>query len=133
MSLIKLVKLAVFSDSRGELVSLESGRNVPFDIRRVYYLYGTNSGVARGFHAHRALKQVAIAVHGSCRFVLDNGMAREEVILSDPSQGLLVDSFIWREMHDFSDDCVLMVLANQPYDENDYIRDYDDFLKMSIV
>ena len=131
MSLINLIDFPALGDERGALVALEANRQIPFDIKRVYYIYGTAQGVARGFHAHKALKQVAIAVRGSCRFVLDDGNERVEVLLDNPAQGLLIESFMWREMHDFSADCVLMVLADQLYDESDYIRDYDYFLSVA--
>lgn len=131
MTLINIIDFATLGDERGALVALEANRQIPFDIKRVYYIYGTVQGVARGFHAHKALKQVAIAVRGSCRFVLDDGNERVEVLLDNPAQGLLIESFMWREMHDFSADCVLMVLADQLYDESDYIRDYDYFLSVA--
>ncbi|ENM3814786.1 sugar 3,4-ketoisomerase [Vibrio paracholerae] len=127
MSLITLIDLPVLGDERGSLVALEVNRHIPFDIKRVYYIYGTEKGAARGFHAHKALKQVAICLKGSCRFVLDDGNAREDVLLDNPAQGILIQSFIWREMYDFSEDCVLLVLADQLYDESDYIRDYREF------
>lgn len=126
---IKLIQFTNLADDRGSLVSLEANKNVPFDIRRVYYLFATKEGVSRGFHAHRKLKQVIVAVSGSCRFVLDDGIERRELLLHSPSQGLVIESNIWREMHDFSPDCVLMVLASTHYDESDYIRSYDEFLK----
>ncbi|MDV5245512.1 sugar 3,4-ketoisomerase [Shewanella xiamenensis] len=126
---IKLIPLQAHGDDRGSLIALEEGKNIPFPVKRVYYLFNTKEGVRRGFHAHKALKQVAIAVRGSCRFVLDDGSERVEVLLDNPAQGLLIESFMWREMHDFSDDCVLMVLASDIYDEDDYIRDYQNFLK----
>lgn len=131
MNLIKIIDFLVQGDNRGRLVALEANRCIPFDIKRVYYIYDTASGVARGFHAHKKLKQVAIAVHGSCRFVLDDGKERVEVLLDNPAQGLLIESFMWREMYEFSDDCVLMVLADQLYDESDYIRDYDQFIEVA--
>ncbi len=131
MALANLIHLPVLSDDRGSLIALEGNKNIPFDIKRIYYIYGTKTGVSRGFHAHKALKQVAIAVSGSCRFILDDGIEREDILLNDPAQGLLIESFMWREMHDFSDDCVLMVLANQLYDEDDYIRNYDEFISLS--
>lgn len=131
MALAKLIHLPVLGDDRGSLIALEGNKNIPFDIKRIYYIYGTKTGVSRGFHAHKALKQVAIAVSGSCRFILDDGIEREDILLNDPAQGLLIESFMWREMHDFSDDCVLMVLANQLYDEDDYIRNYDEFISLS--
>lgn len=130
MALAKLIHLPVLGDDRGSLIALEGNKNIPFDIKRIYYIYGTKTGVSRGFHAHKALKQVAIAVRGSCRFVLDDGKERVEVLLDNPAQGLLIESFMWREMHDFSDDCVLMVLADQLYDESDYVRNYQAFLEV---
>ncbi|MDX7688321.1 FdtA/QdtA family cupin domain-containing protein [Aeromonas caviae] len=127
---IKLIPLQAHGDDRGSLIALEEGKNIPFPVKRVYYLFNTKEGVSRGFHAHKALKQVAIAVRGSCRFVLDDGKERVEVLLDNPAQGLLIESFMWREMHDFSDDCVLMVLADQLYDESDYIRNYNEFISL---
>lgn len=126
---IKLIPLQAHGDERGSLVALEEGQNIPFEIKRVYYMFKTKGDVRRGLHAHKTLKQVAIAVRGSCRFVLDNGAERVEVCLDNPAQGLLIESCMWREMYDFSDDCVLMVLADQLYDESDYIRDYAEFLE----
>lgn len=126
---IKLIPFQAHGDERGSLIALEEGKNIPFPVKRVYYLFNTKEGVHRGFHAHKTLKQVAIAVRGSCRFVLDDGCERIEVLLDNPAQGLLIESFMWREMYDFSEDCVLMVLADQLYDESDYIRDYGCFLE----
>ena len=129
MSLIKTINFQPLGDERGSLVALEGNKSVPFDIKRVYYIFGTKEGVSRGFHAHLNLKQVAVCVTGSCRFVLDNGKQREEVVLDKSTTGLLINDLTWREMYDFSPDCVLMVLANEHYDESDYIRDYQEFLK----
>ncbi|WP_421866025.1 sugar 3,4-ketoisomerase [Motiliproteus sp.] len=128
MSLIKILDLQSLGDDRGSLVALETHRNIPFDIKRVYYIFDTRNGVSRGFHAHLELKQVAVCVRGSCRFVLDDGHCKEEVVLREPDKGLVIDGVVWREMHDFSEDCILMVLADEYYDENDYIRSYDEFL-----
>lgn len=130
MSLIQLIHFPSLGDDRGSLVALEGEKTVPFDIRRVYYLFGTKPGVARGFHAHKKLQQVAVCVTGRCRMVLDDSQGREEVWLDSPTKGVLIGNMIWREMHDFSSDCVLLVLANQHYDEADYIRNYEDFLRM---
>ena len=129
MSLIKTINFQPLGDERGSLVALEGNKSVPFDIKRVYYIFGTKEGVSRGFHAHLNLKQVAVCVTGSCRFVLDNGKQREEIVLDKSTIGLLINDLTWREMYDFSPDCVLMVLANEHYDESDYIRDYQEFLK----
>lgn len=126
-SIVKILNFKCLGDDRGSLVSLEGMKNIPFDIKRIYYIFNTKDGVSRGFHAHKALKQVVIAVKGSCRFLLDNGKKQESVVLNSPTKGLLIDSFVWREMHDFSHDCVLMVLASEYYDENDYLRDYQTF------
>jgi len=131
VSLVKWIDFQSLGDARGSLVALEIGmeKAVPFDIKRVYYIYETGKDVSRGFHAHRNLNQVAICVAGKCRMVLDNGHIREETWMSSPTRGLLIESMVWREMHDFSDDCVLLVLASEHYDESDYIRDYSKFLK----
>jgi len=130
MCLIQMIDFQVLGDDRGSLVALEQGKEIPFEIKRVYYIFGTKAGVARGFHAHKALKQVAVCVSGSCRFVLDDGKCREAVVLDSPNQGLLIEHMIWREMYDFSEDCVLLVLASEHYDEADYIRDYDGFINV---
>ena len=116
-------------DDRGQLVALEEYKDIPFDIKRVYYIYDTVEGVRRGFHAHKNLEQILICVHGECKILLDNGKERETVLLDKPYEGLYISNDIWREMYDFSPDAVLLVLASQPYDEADYIRNYDDFLK----
>ena len=129
MSLIKTISFKPLGDERGSLVALEGNKVVPFDIKRVYYIFDTKEGVSRGFHAHRNLKQVAVCVTGSCRFVLDNGKQKEEIVLDSAIKGLLIEDLTWREMYDFSPDCVLMVLASECYDESDYIRDYQEFLK----
>lgn len=125
----KLVDFMIKGDERGSLIAIEEGHNAPFEIKRVYYIFDTKKGVERGFHAHIHLKQIAIAVKGSCTFVLDNGKKREEIILDTPNKGLLIEGLIWREMKDFSSDCVLLVLASEHYDEDDYIREYNQFLE----
>ena len=130
MSLIKIISFNPLGDERGSLVALESNKSVPFDIKRVYYIFGTKKSVSRGFHAHLNLKQVAVCVTGSCRFILDNGKQKEEIILDSATKGLLIEDLTWREMYDFSPDCVLMVLASEYYDESDYIRDYQEFLQI---
>ncbi|MBJ7537810.1 sugar 3,4-ketoisomerase [Marinomonas transparens] len=131
MSLIQLISFPPLGDDRGSLVALESQQSIPFDIKRVYYIFGTQQGVARGFHAHRQLKQVAVCVTGRCRMVLDDGEFREEVWLDSATKGIFIEDMVWHEMHDFSDDCVLLVLANQLYDESDYIRDYTNFKELA--
>ncbi len=128
MSIVKVINFDSLGDSRGELVALETNKNIPFPIKRVYYLYSTNRGESRGYHAHKKLKQVAICVSGKCRMILDDGAHREDVWLDSPTKGVFIGDLVWREMHDFSNDCVLLVLASEHYDETDYIRDYNEFL-----
>ncbi|HET6632237.1 MAG TPA: FdtA/QdtA family cupin domain-containing protein [Rhodanobacteraceae bacterium] len=123
------IQLHTHGDRRGMLIALEQNRNVPFPIRRVYYLFATGSGVHRGRHAHRNLNQLAVAVRGSVTILLDDGSGPAEVVLDDPSHGLLLGRMVWRELYDFSDDCVLMVLADHLYDPADYITDYAEFLR----
>ena len=131
MSLIQWTHFPPLGDDRGSLVALEGEKTVPFTIQRVYYLFGTKLGVSRGFHAHKKLQQVAVCVTGRCRMVLDDGQKREEVWLDSSIKGVSLPPMVWHEMHDFSPDCVLLVLASEHYDEADYIRDYDDFLRFS--
>ena len=118
----------VHSDERGQLIAMEEFKEIPFRIKRVYYLYDTGVGVTRGYHAHNSLPQVLVCVHGSCRIRLDDGREQAIVALDDPAEGLLVTNVMWREMFDFSPDAVLLVLASELYDEKDYIRDYEEFL-----
>lgn len=116
-------------DSRGQLVALEEFKDIPFEIKRVYYMYETGEGVRRGFHAHKTLEQILICIHGSCKILLDNGSEKKIVPLEKPYEGLYVSNDMWREMYDFSPDAVLLVLASEYYDESDYIRNYDKFLE----
>ena len=116
-------------DDRGQLVALEEFKDIPFRIKRVYYMYDTVEGVTRGFHAHKCLEQILVCICGSCKIRLDNGKEKKVVSLEKPYEGLYVANNMWREMFDFSHDAVLMVLASEPYEESDYIRDYDEFLK----
>lgn len=116
-------------DKRGMLVALEELRDIPFEIKRVYYLYDTKQDVRRGGHAHRSLEQILVCIHGSCKVLLDNGMEKKVVSLEKPYEGLYIANDIWREMYDFSQDAVLLVLASNYYDESDYIRNYEIFLK----
>ena len=126
----KITELKVLGDDRGQLVALEGNRNIPFDIKRVFYIYGTLEDIPRGNHSHYKAKQFLISVNGSCKVTLDNGSEKETFDLNSQNIGLLQDALIWGSMHDFSDDCVLMVLSDCYYDESDYIRDYDKFLEV---
>ena len=128
MQIIKYV-FQQHGDDRGQLVALEEHKDIPFEIKRVYYMYDTGEGVHRGFHAHKSLEQILICIHGSCKILLDNGEEKKVVSLEKPYEGLYICNDIWREMYDFSPDAVLMVLASDYYKEEDYIRHYDDFLE----
>ena len=128
MQIVKYV-FQQHGDERGQLVALEEYKDIPFEIKRVYYMYDTGEGVSRGHHAHRSLEQILICIHGSCKILLDNGEEKKIVPLEKPYEGLCIKNDIWREMYDFSSDAVLMVLASDYYKEEDYIRNYEEFLK----
>ena len=115
MQVIKYV-FQPHGDERGQLVALEEFKDIPFEIKRVYYMYDTAEGVTRGYHAHKCLQQILICIHGSCKIRLDNGKEKKVVPLEKPYEGLYPDA-------------VLMVLASELYDESDYIRNYDEFLE----
>lgn len=114
-------------DERGWLIAIEEGREVPFTIKRVYYIFGTVPGVRRGKHAHKKLRQLAICIQGSCDFFMDNGKVQETISLCSRSAGLLIEPMVWHEMDNFSPDCVLLVLASDLYRESDYIRSWSEF------
>lgn len=125
----KLLDMTIFGDERGKLISLEGNKNIPFEIKRVYYIYDTLPNQARGQHAHRSLEQIIIAIDGACQFVLDDGKTREKVWLNSPDKALYIGKNMWREMKHFSYGCKLMILASEYYDEKEYIRNYNEFLK----
>lgn len=127
MSISKSYNLLQLGDERGSLIALDKLSGLPFDIKRVYYVFNTKSGVARGFHAHKKLHQMAVCLRGSCCMVLDDGVSRESVIMNSGSVGIDLPPMVWHEMHDFSADCILLVVASDYYDEDDYIRDYQEF------
>ncbi|HDR2631849.1 TPA: FdtA/QdtA family cupin domain-containing protein, partial [Enterobacter asburiae] len=126
MNIVK-IPLQMHGDERGLLVAIEENRHIPFNIKRVYYMYDTQEKVRRGYHAHKKTTQVAIVLKGSCKFLFDDGYTKQDISLDNPAIGLLIEPLMWHEMYDFSDDCILMVLADDFYDESDYIRNYDDF------
>ncbi|EEC7772720.1 WxcM-like domain-containing protein [Escherichia coli] len=126
---VEFIPLQKHGDERGMLVALEQAKNIPFEIKRVYYMFGAQGNVRRGYHAHKKIRQVAIPLNGSCRFHLDNGREKIDVVLDDPALGLLIEPGVWHEMYDYSKNCILLVLASDIYDENDYIRNYEDFMR----
>ena len=124
----KIVTLPRILDAtRGALTVTERGRDVPFDIRRAYWIYDVPSGESRGGHAHKELRQLLVAISGSFRVVLDNGKERREIMLNHPWQGLLIVPGVWRTLEDFSSGAVCLCLASEHYDEEEYIRDYAEF------
>ncbi|MFJ8457685.1 sugar 3,4-ketoisomerase [Lysinibacillus xylanilyticus] len=125
-----IIEISTLGDNRGNLSVIESLIHVPFEIKRVFYIYATKEGVRRGFHAHHKTRQALISVAGSCKIHLDNAIRKEEVLLDSPNKILILEPNDWHEMYDFSNDCVLLVLASELYDSEDYIRDYDEFLKV---
>ncbi len=127
MQLGKIIHLPKVADPRGNLTFCEGGEHIPFDVKRVYWVYDVPGGGRRGGHAHRELRQLLVAVNGSFTVTLDNGERKETVMLNHPWEGLLIEAGLWRTMDDFSSGAVCMVLASDKYDESDYIRNYRDF------
>jgi hypothetical protein len=125
----QIIDLPKIHDSRGNLTFIEGGSHVPFEIQRVYYLYDVPGGAERGGHAHKALHQLIIAMSGSFDVIVDDGKAKKRVHLNRSYKGLYVCPMIWRELDNFSSGSVCMVLASNRYDENDYYRNYDDFMR----
>ena len=111
----------------GFLIALEGNGEIPFDIKRIYYIYNVPKEIKRGFHAHKTLEQVLICVSGSVKIKVDNGKERKIIELSDLSKGLYIGPSVWHEMYDFSKNAVLLVLASEHYNEEDYIRDFEEF------
>lgn len=126
---MSLIKFNSISDNRGSLISIEANKNIPFEIKRVYYIFNLRNS-ARGFHAHKQLRQFFICLSGSCTIKIDTGINVNETNLSSPEVGILIEPMEWHEMYNFSTDCLIMVLANDVYDESDYIRNYDEFLRL---
>ena len=128
MSIIEWIELPNLGDDRGSLMVLESNKNVPFKVKRIYYILDAKPDVPRGFHAHKELMQLAFCIKGSCNMIMDNGIEKQQVRIDKSNVGLVIPPMVWHEMHDFSEDCVMLVLASAQYDEADYIRDYDEFM-----
>lgn len=126
-----LIPLQRITDARGSLVVLETGKAVPFPVKRTYFIYGTKDAAPRGFHAHKTLDQVFVCVQGSCDVLLDDGKVKKTVRLDKPDAAIHVGPMVWHEMHDFSADCIFLALASDRYDENDYIRKYEDFTALA--
>lgn len=126
---IKIMEFPDFGDERGNLVVVEGGVDIPFDVKRAFYIYGSDSEVIRGRHANRKSEFVMINVSGKSKVKVDNGYEQQIIELNRPRMGLYLSTMIWKDMYDFSADSVLLVLASEHYDAGEYIRDYDTYIK----
>lgn len=127
ISACRIIELPKIIDQRGNLTFIEGGRHIPFDPKRVYYLYDVPGGAARGGHAHRRLEQFIVAASGSFTVITDDGTARKDFYLNRSYYGLYIPTMVWREIDNFSSGSVCLVLASRLYEEDDYLRDYDEF------
>lgn len=125
----KELTFAQLGDERGEMIVAECGKEIPFAIKRIFYMYDSKSDVVRGKHANRDSEFVFINLKGRCKVLIDNGFKREIVLLDEPNKGIYLEKMIWKDMYDFSEDAILLILSNQLYDSNEYIRDYKEYLK----
>jgi len=128
-----IIDFPVYFDNYGSLVAIEALSNVPFKIKRVYYIFGVEENVRRGFHSHRDLDQALICVHGNVKILIKTPFEEETILLNNPCKGLYIGPMVWREMYDFSPDAVLLVLASDHYKVSDYIRDYNVYEKEAIL
>lgn len=126
-----MITFAENSSTYGNLIAIESGISIPFEVKRVYYIYGVNHDIRRGFHSHVNLKQVLICVNGSVKVEVKTPFEKEIVVLDHPSKGLVIGPMVWREMYDFSSNSVLLVLADDHFSEADYIRNYESYLNLA--
>lgn len=125
----KVLTFAQLGDERGQMIVGECGKEIPFDIKRIFYMYHTQSSSVRGQHANRKSEFVLINLRGACKILVDNGFEQETLILDKPNKGVYLEKMVWKEMYDFSEDAILLVLSNERYDSNEYIRDYEEYLK----
>ncbi len=129
MNKFRLIDFQELGDDRGHMVVAESNKEVPFLIRRIFYIYGTKEGVLRGQHANRESEFVLINLQGSVKIIIDDGKKKDVVILDKPHQGVYLDKMVWKDMCEFSSDSILLVLSNMPYDASEYIREYEQFIR----
>ena len=127
----KVLNFADLGDERGKLVVVEGEQHIPFAIQRVFYIYGSDSEVVRGQHANRESEFELINVGGTSKVRIDNGHSEAIIELNKPMMGLYIPTMVWKDMYDFSEDSILLVLASTHYDGNEYIRDYDEYLKFN--
>ncbi|WML54784.1 FdtA/QdtA family cupin domain-containing protein [Neobacillus sp. PS3-12] len=129
MKKYRMLEFPQLGDDRGQLVVVEQLKNIPFDLKRIFYLYGTKGDVARGQHANRFSQFVLINLNGTCKVLVDDGEHSEVICLDKPHTGIYLDKLVWKEMFDFSSDSILLVLSSELYDKSEYIDSYDQFLK----
>lgn len=129
MKKYKLLSFPQLGDDRGHLVVVEGMKNIPFEIKRMFYIYGTKENVIRGQHANRKSEFVLINLAGSCKIKVNDGKNEEILILDKPHEGIYLDRMVWKDMYDFSKDSILLVLSNQSYDSEEYVRNYIEFKK----
>ncbi len=130
MKKYKILKFNEMGDRDGKLVVLEALKNIPFEIKRIFYIYGTKSDVIRGEHANKNSEFVLINVVGKCKIMVDDGLTREIIDLDKPNKGIYLNKMVWKDMYDFSKDSVLLVISSMNYDSEEYIRDYELFKKL---
>lgn len=124
----ELINLRVNGDERGQLVAIEKGVNCPFEVKRAFYIFGMQGATRRGCHANRNSEFLFVALKGSCRVEFSDGNAKDSVLLDSPDKALWLGKMTWKEMYDFSDDAVLLVLSSEKYDKGEYIHDYREFI-----
>lgn len=129
----KVIDLPKINNRAGNITSLNNNTEIPFDVKRIYYLYDVPSGVERGGHAHKDLRQLLVAGSGSFEIILNDGYEEKSIFLNRPDKGLLIVPGIWRELKNFSSGAICFVLASELYDENDYIREYNEFINIKNV
>ncbi|MGL4866435.1 MAG: sugar 3,4-ketoisomerase [Cetobacterium sp.] len=129
MKKYKLLSFPQLGDDRGHLVVVEGMKNIPFEIKRMFYIYGTKEDVVRGQHANRKSEFVLINLAGSCKIKVDDGRNEEIIVLDKAHEGIYLDKMVWKDMYDFSENSILLVLSNQSYDSEEYVRDYAKFKK----
>ena len=133
MKRYEILDFPQLGDARGHLVVIEGMKNVPFDIKRIFYMYGTEENVVRGQHANKLSEFVLVNLCGMCKIYVDDGKNQEVILLDKPHKGIYLEKMVWKNMYDFSKDSVLLVLSSEVYDTREYIRDYEEFQKLVLV
>jgi dTDP-4-dehydrorhamnose 3,5-epimerase-like enzyme len=125
----RMIEFPQLGDDRGSLVVVEQLKEIPFDLKRIFYIYGTKENVVRGQHANRKSEFVLINLKGTCKVMVDDGKNKEVIVLDKPHSGIYLDKMVWKDMYDFSEDSILLVLSSELYDKSEYVSDYDQFIQ----